>query len=75
MLLLPCRPMFPKLIDKFLSIRGCQVIPGGEVFIDTVGTFGVASASYYWSRVAWAVGRLAQYLVGHHYYVAHAGCR
>ena len=44
-------------------LLGCQVIPGEEVFIDTVGTFGVASASYYWSRVAGAVGRLAQYLV------------
>ena len=42
---------------------GCHVIPGGEVFINTVGTFGIASASYYWSRVAAAVGRLAQYLV------------
>ena len=42
----------------------CQVISGGEVFINTVGTFGIASASYYWSRVAGAVGRLAQYLIG-----------
>ena len=30
----------------------------------TVGTFGIASASYYWSRVSSAVGRLSQYLVG-----------
>ena len=30
-----------------------------------LGTFGVASASYYWSRVAAAVGRLAQYLTGY----------
>ena len=44
-------------------LLGCQVISGGEVFINTVGTFGKASASYYWSRVAAAVGRLAQYLV------------
>ena len=28
------------------------------------GTFGVASASYWWSRVAGAVGRLTQYLPG-----------
>ena len=27
-------------------LLGCQVIPGGEVFVNTVGTFGVASASY-----------------------------
>ena len=34
------------------------------MFINTVGTFGIASASYYWSRVAGAVGRMAQYLIG-----------
>ena len=43
---------------------GCQVIAGGEVFINKAGTFGVASASYYWSRVVAAVGRLAQYSFG-----------
>ena len=44
---------------------GCQVVPGGDVFVNTVGTFGIASASYYWSRVAAAVGRLSQYLAGY----------
>ena len=43
-------------------LLGCQVSPGGDVFINTVGTFGIASASYYWFRVAAAVGRLVQYL-------------
>ena len=43
-------------------LLGCQVSPGGDVFVNTVGTFGIASASYYWSRVAAAVGRLVQYL-------------
>ena len=38
-------------------LLGCQVQPGGDVFVNTVGTFGVASASYYWSRVASAVKR------------------
>ena len=33
--------------------------------MNTVGTFGIASASYYWSRVAGAIGRLLQYLSGH----------
>ena len=37
----------------------CQVEAGDDVFINTVGTFGVASASYYWSRVAASVGRIA----------------
>ena len=44
---------------------GCQVIPGGDVFVNTVGTFGIASASYYWSRAAGAIGRLLQCLSGH----------
>ena len=33
------------------------------MFVNTVGTFGVSSASYYWSRVSAAVGRLTQYLI------------
>ena len=31
----------------------------------SVGTFGLSSASCYWSRVSGAIGRLAQYLSGH----------
>ena len=46
-------------------LLGCQVSPGGDVFINTVGTFGIASASYYWSRVAASVCRLVQYLSAH----------
>ena len=29
------------------------------------GIFGISSASYYWSRVSGAIGRLAQFLSGH----------
>ena len=43
----------------------CQIQPGSAVCVNKVGTFGVASASYHWSRVASAIGRLAQCLVGH----------
>ena len=46
-------------------LLGCQIQPGGTVYVNKVGTFGVASASYYWSPVASATSRLAQYLVGH----------
>ena len=45
-------------------MQGCQVQPGSSVYVNKVGTFDVASASYYWSRVASALGRLAQYLSG-----------
>ena len=31
-------------------LLGCQVEAGGDVYINSVGTFGVASASYYWSE-------------------------
>ena len=41
---------------------GCQVNEGSDVFIHTVGTFEIPSASYYWSRVAGSIGRLSQYL-------------
>ena len=44
-------------------LLGCQLEHGGEVFVNTVGTFGVSSASYYWSRVSTAVGRLTQYFI------------
>ena len=36
----------------------------GPVYINTVGTFGISSASYYLSRASGAVGRLTQYLAG-----------
>ena len=49
---------------KDWHLLGCQVRPGEDVFVNTVGTFGVASASYYWSRVASAIGRLCQYIAG-----------
>ena len=39
-------------------LLGCQVQSGSTAYINEVGTFGVASASYYWSRVASALGRL-----------------
>ena len=44
---------------------GCQITAGADVYVHTVGTFGIASASHYWPRVSMAVGRLLQYLAGH----------
>ena len=41
-------------------LLGCQVERGADVFVNTVGTFGITSASYYWSRVSSVVGRLTQ---------------
>ena len=47
------------MIGIYLDVRSLLAV---MFFINTVGTFGIASASYYWSRVAAAVGRLVQYL-------------
>ena len=41
--------------------QSCQLEPGGEVYSWKVGTFGVASAAYWWSRMGGAVGRLTMY--------------
>ena len=41
-----------------------QVQPGSDVFVRAMDTFGVASASFYWSCVARTFGRHSQYLVG-----------
>ena len=45
-------------------LLGCQIEVGGDVYINTVGTFAVASASYCGSRAASAIGRLTQFLTG-----------
>ena len=33
-------------------LQACQVHPGGLVYINMVGTYGVASAAYWWGRLA-----------------------
>ena len=42
-----------------------QIHPGSWVYVNKVGTFGIASASYWWSRVASAIGRIALCIPGH----------
>ena len=36
-----------------------------EVFLNTVGTFGVTSAGYWWGRAGGAAMRLAHYVIGY----------
>ena len=43
---------------------GCRVTPGSWIYVNKVGTFGITSASYFWSRDASFIGRLSQYLAG-----------
>ena len=42
----------------------CRSSRGGKVYINTTGTFGVASAAYWWSRVATALVRALHYFLG-----------
>ena len=47
------------------GFQACRLVPG-KVWVNKVGTYGVASAAYWWSRFAAAgIVRLAYYLVGH----------
>jgi len=45
-------------------LQAAQVVPGAPVYLFKRGTFGVASASYWWGRLAAAVGRLLHYTIG-----------
>ena len=46
------------------KLPGCRVRPGSFVFANTVGTFGISSFSYYWSRIGSGIGRLVQHVCG-----------
>jgi hypothetical protein len=41
--------------------QACQVRPGGNVYLNKVGTFGIATAAYWWGRIMAAMGRLIHY--------------
>ena len=42
----------------------CQVHPGGKVYVNMVGTYGVASAAYWWGRLAAALQRVNLLVLG-----------
>ena len=47
------------------GLLGCVVASGdGYVYVNKVGTFGVASAPYWWGRLSGALVRLTHYLLG-----------
>ena len=48
---------------KERGFLGCRVRPG-KIWYNCVGTFGLSSASYWWSRVAGAIFRLVFALLG-----------
>jgi len=44
-------------------LLGCRAFPGGPIYFQKRGTFGVASASYWWGRLAAALLRLIYNLI------------
>ena len=44
-------------------LQACQLVPGGPVYLNKVGTFGVASASYWWGRLAGGLQRCALQII------------
>ena len=52
------------IAEEDWRLLGCRVRPATVVYIHTVGTFGISSASYYWSRIGSGIVRLVQYVVG-----------
>ena len=44
--------------------QACQVRAGGKVYLNKVGTFGVSSSPYYWSRAGVAMLRLVLDILG-----------
>ena len=45
-------------------LLACQVYPGGDVYLNKCGTFGISSAAYWWGRLAAAVQRSGLYVLG-----------
>ena len=46
------------------AYQACRVREGGELFINTRGTYGIASAAYWWGRLGAALHRLALQVLG-----------
>eukprot|EP00971_Amphidinium_carterae_P338091 6475264-Amphidinium_carterae.2 len=45
-------------------LLACRTRVGGDIWVHRVGTFGLTSASYWWSRLAGALGRLVMHILG-----------
>ena len=46
------------------GLQACQVVQGGEVFVHKRGTFGIASAAYWWGRLAACIVRFTLLVAG-----------
>ncbi len=52
----------PRVRPQDWHLQGCRAQPGGDVYIFTVGVFGVASISHWWARLGGAAVRSAIYM-------------
>ena len=52
-----------KVAERDWGFQACR-LDEGRLWVNTVGTYGVASAGYFWSRLAAALVRLIYYLIG-----------
>ena len=46
------------------GLQACRAAPGDPLFINTRGTYGLASAAYWWGRLGAGLVRAAHYFVG-----------
>ena len=53
------------IAEEDWDLLGCRSGEGKPVYINTTGTFGVASAGYWWGRLAGAMVRACHYFAGH----------
>ena len=48
-----------------IAIHACRLMPHGYIAISTVGTFGIASAAYWWARLSASGNRAVLYVFRH----------
>ena len=57
--------------ERDWGLQACAVLPGEDVekdvYLNTCGTYGIGSASYYWGRIGAMATRAQHYFLGHEY--------
>jgi len=53
-----------RVAPQDVPLQACQLEPGGDVYLNLVGTYGVASAGYWWGRLGAALSRLVYATLG-----------
>ena len=54
-----------RVAEEDWGLQACKTgVRPDRIWINTVGTFGIGSAAYYWSRLMAGIGRAAFYMLG-----------